>query len=138
MSQANILSYLLLGYSNSSSTAGNTDLLIRALGAIDLKSQGLLGKENIASQIKSGLGLNELGVESETTVDALGNPLDKQSAFVVGKSLSRHFYVRYSFGLLTPVNVFELRYLFNENWAIQTDSSSLGNGADILYTISTD
>ena len=138
LSQANILSYLLLGYSNSSSTAGNTDLLIRALGAIDLKSQGLLGKENIASQIQSGLGLNELGVESETTVDALGNPLDKQSAFVVGKSLSRHFYVRYSFGLLTPVNVFELRYLFNENWAIQTDSSSLGNGADILYTISTD
>lgn len=136
LSQADILSYILLGYGSSSPIPGNTDLLLRALSAVKLTSQGLLGKQNIATQIQSGLGLSELGVESETTVDSQGNTLDRQSAFVVGKNLTRRFYARYSIGILDPVNVFELRYLINRQWAVQTDSSTLGNGADVLYTIS--
>lgn len=138
LSQADILSYILLGYDTSSSAGGNTDLLLRAVSAVNITSQGLLGKQNIATQIQAGLGLSELGVESDTTVDALGNPLDRQSAFVVGKNITRRLYMRYSVGLLTPVNVFELGYLLNKNWAVQSDSSSLGNGADVLYTISKD
>lgn len=135
LSQADILSYILLGYGSDSSTPGNTDLLLRAISAVNISSQGLLGKQNIATQIQSGLGLSEMGVESDTTSDELGNPLNRQSAFVVGKHLTRNLYVRYSIGILDPVNVFQLRYLFNKQWAAQTDSSSLGNGADVLYTL---
>ncbi|EKD77668.1 MAG: hypothetical protein ACD_42C00237G0001, partial [uncultured bacterium] len=135
LSEADILSYLLLGYSGSATNnPGNTDLLLRAVSAFNITTQGLLGKQNIATQIESGLGLNELGVESETTLDSLGNPLNRQSAFVVGKNLTRHLGVRYSIGFLNAVNVFELRYLFNRKWSVQTDSSSNGNGADVLYT----
>lgn len=137
LSQSDILSYLLLGYSNESNTPGNTDLLLRGLAAINISSQGLMGKENIASQIQSGLGLSEMGVESETTSEVLGNPLNRQSAFVVGKHLTKKLYVRYSIGLLDPVDVFEIRYLLNDNWFLQGDSSTLGNdvGADVFYTI---
>lgn len=136
LSQADILSYIMLGYATArSNTPGNTDFLLRALAAVNVTSQGLLGKQNLATQIQNGLGLSEMGVESETTVDALGNPLNRQSAFVVGKSLSRNFYARYSFGLLDAVNVFQLKYILNRHWAVQTDSSSLGNGGDVLYTI---
>lgn len=139
LSQSEVLSYIVLGYANQSSgTSGNTDFLLRALSAASITSQGLLGKQNIASQIQSGLGLNELGVESETSVDALGNPLQHQSAFVVGKHLTKNLYLRYSFGITDAVNVFQVRYIFNKNWAIQADSSVLGNGADILYTIEKD
>lgn len=134
LSQANILSYILLGYGNTTNTPGNTDFLLRALAAVNISSQGLLGKQNIASQIQQGLGLSEMGVEQETTVDALGNPLNRQSAFVVGKHLSRKFYARYSIGLLDPVNVFELRYLFDHHWSVQTTTSILGNGMDVMYT----
>lgn len=134
LSQADILSYILLGYGNDSDTPGNTSFLLRALAAVNISSQGLLGKQNIASQIQSGLGLSEMGVESETSTDTLGNPLNRQSAFVVGKHLTRKLYVRYSIGMIDPVNVFELRYLLDKNWAVQTDSSTLGNGADVLYT----
>ena len=91
LSQADILSYILLGYGSSSSIPGNNDLLLRALSAVKLTSQGLLGKQNLATQIQSGLGLSELGVESETTIDSQGNTLDRQSAFVVGKNLTRRF-----------------------------------------------
>ncbi|MDP1574698.1 MAG: translocation/assembly module TamB domain-containing protein [Coxiellaceae bacterium] len=135
LSEADILSYILLGYANTSNTPGNTDFLLRALAAVNISSQGLMGKQNIATQIQRGLGLNEMGVESETTTDALGNPLNQQSAFVVGKNLSRHFYVRYSVGILDPINVFELRYFLNDNWALQLSSSTLGNGGDVLYSI---
>lgn len=137
LSQADILSYILLGYDTSSSPVpGNADILLRALSAVKLTSQGLLGKQNLATQIQSGLGLSELGVESETTVDTQGNTLDRQSAFVVGKNFTRRLYARYSIGILNPVNVFELRYLIDRQWAVQADSSTLGNGADVLYTIS--
>lgn len=135
LSQADILSYILLGYGNNTNTPGNTDFLLRTLSAVNFTSQGLLGKQNIATQIQQGLGLREMGVESETTVDALGNPLNRQSAFVFGKRFSRHLYARYSIGLLDSVNIFQLRYFFNKHWAVQSDSSSLGNGADVLYTI---
>lgn len=139
LSEADILSYILLGYANNSTnTPGNTDFLLRALAAVNITSQGLLGKQNIATQIQHGLGLSEMGVESETTVDAQGNPLNRQSAFVVGKHLTRKLYARYSFGLLDSVNVFQLRYLFDKHWAFQTDSSVLGNGGDVLYTFDRD
>ena len=136
LSQVNIVSYLLFGYGDSSGTPGNTDMLLSALSSVGLSSQGLFGKQNIASQIESGLGLSEMGVESNTTVDTFGNPLNQQSAFVVGKHLTNKISVRYSIGMLQQsVNIFQLRYTFNKNWAVQGDSSSLGNGADVLYTI---
>lgn len=136
LSQSDILSYILLGYGNDSNTPGNTDFLLRALAAVRITSQGLLGKENIASQIQSGLGLRELGVESETTVDALGNPINQQSAFVVGKSLTKRVYMRVSFGILSPVNVYQVGYMINRHWTLEGSSSTLGNGGDILYTFS--
>lgn len=139
LSQADILSYLVLGYASGSNTPGNTDLLLRALSALDVTSMGLGGKENIATQIQQGLGLSEMGLESDNTVDALGTTINRSSSFVVGKHLTKKLYLRYSIGVLnTSVNVFELRYLINENWAIQTDSSSQGSGADVLYTIEKD
>ncbi|MCX7125196.1 MAG: translocation/assembly module TamB [Gammaproteobacteria bacterium] len=134
LSQADILSYILLGYGNDSNTPGNTDFLLRALSAVKITSQSLLGKQNIASQIQSGLGLNQLGVESETTTDALGNPLSRESSIVVGKSLTRRFYMRVSYGLLSQVYVYQFGYLLNHKWSLQTDSSILGVGADVMYT----
>ena len=138
LSQADILSYIILGYGNNSNAPGSTDFLLRALAAVKITTQGILGKENIASQIQSGLGLSELGIESQTTVDSLGNPINQQSAFVVGKSLTKRFYMRVSFGILSPVNVYQFGYILNDHWSLQSDSSTLGNGADVLYTFTRD
>ena len=138
LSQADILSYLILGYATNLNTGGNLDLLLEAATALKLGGDGS-GIGGAISQIKQGLGLSELGVESETLVDALGNPIDQQTAFVIGKHLTQRIYIRYSVGLgqgpFAPVNIFQIRYLFGRNWAIQTDSSSQDNGIDILYSI---
>jgi len=137
LSQADILSYLILGYATNLNSSANIDLLLEAASALKLGGSGTGG---VVSQIKQGLGLTELGIESETLVDAIGTPIDQQSAFVIGKHLTRRIYIRYSLGLgqgpFAPVNIFQLRYRLGKNWTLQTDSSSLGNGVDILYTMS--
>lgn len=136
LSQVDILSYLLFGYGTSHNGPGNTDLLLSAISSMDITSQGLLGKQNIASQIEERLGISEMGVESNTLIDGFGNPLSQDSSFVIGKHLSKKFYMRYSFGLMTnSVDVFALQYFLNTNWALQLESSTLGNGADVLYTV---
>lgn len=135
LSQADILSYLLFGHPANANTPSNVSFLIAAIDTLNLGgSKATPG--GIGDQITQGLGLSEFGVESETTLDALGTPLGReQSAFVIGRYISPKIYIRYSRGLVTPINILQIRYLFNANWSIQTETSSLGEGVDTLYTI---
>ena len=136
LSQADILSYLVLGYASENTNNNNLGLLLEAANSLGGKGAGIGGA---ISEIKQGLGLTELGVESETIINGVGTPLDQQTSFVIGKRLTKNIYIRYSLGLgqgpFAPVNIFQLRYTLNPYWSIQTDSSTLGNGGDILYTI---
>lgn len=139
LSQADILSYLVLGYGTGTKSSGaDVSLLLQAASSLQLGGKGA-GIGGAISQVRQGLGLAEFGLESETMVDAIGTPIEQQTAFVVGKHLTPRIYIRYSIGFgqgpFTPVNLFQLRYLLRRNWILQTDSSTLGNGIDILYTI---
>ena len=134
LSQADILSYLLFGTPSNSNGPGNVSILLGAISGLNL--DGSESDSNVGSKISQSLGLVEFGVEQQTSLDALGTPLgENQSSFVVGRYLSPKIYVRYSRGLLVPVNILQVRYLFNKSWAVETDTSSLGTGGDVLYTI---
>lgn len=133
LSQADILSYLLFGTPSNSNGPSNVSILLDAITSLNLDDSS---EGNATSKISQSLGLAEFGVEQQTSLDALGTPLgENQSSFVVGRYLSPKIYVRYSRGLLISVNILQVRYLFNKNWAVQSDTSSLGTGGDILYTI---
>lgn len=147
LSQADILSYLILGDAgtlnankNHDNTNGHLALIMRALDAIKLGSEGLTKTGSIIQQIQKGLGFSELGFQTETTVDAIGNPIDQQTAFVIGKHLTRNIYLRYSQGFNGPgisnINQFTVQYLLGRHWTVQgTTSNSEGSGVDILYSI---
>ena len=135
LSQADILSYLLFGHPSNANTPNNITLLLQAIDSLKIGG-GKSTPGGIADRIEQGLGLNEFGLQSEAALDALGSPIDKdQRAFVIGRYISPRIYVRYSRGLAIPINIVQVRYLLGTHWAIQSDSSSLGNGADIIYTI---
>ncbi|MBW5802349.1 translocation/assembly module TamB [Coxiella endosymbiont of Ornithodoros amblus] len=119
LTQADILSFLIFGHSAAVDTLNISGGKTSAGGVVD--------------QISQGLGLTELGIEPQTTIAALGGPT--QSAFVVGRYLSPRIYIRYSRGITTSINGIQIRYLISENWAIQTEVSSLGSGVDVLYSI---
>lgn len=138
LTQADILSYLIFGHPANLNKSDNVNFLVDAIDTLKIGSEKtLIG--GIVDQITQDLGLTELGIESQTTtLTTLGTPPNRsptQSAFVVGRYLLPHLYVRYSRGITTSMNIIQLRYLISGNWAIQTEASSLGNGMDILYSI---
>ncbi len=135
LSQADILSYLIFGHPANANTPDNVNFLIQAIDDLDIGG-GRYTPGGVVDQITQGLGLSEFGVETQTALDTIGTPLgQEESAFVVGRYISPRVYVRYSRGLVLPINIVQIRYLIGNNWAIQTEASSLGNGVDVLYTV---
>ncbi len=152
LSQSDILSYILTGATSTNNSLfgaptntnarGSFSYTSNILDAVKLGASGVGNTDNLISKIQSGLGFNELGFESDTTLDAIGNPLGNQTNFVIGRYLSKDLYLRYTRGIygpgLTQENLITLRYLFRRNWAIQLETSDFSNGAvyggDILYT----
>jgi translocation and assembly module TamB len=57
---------------------------------------------------------------------------------MLGKYLSPKIYVGYSMGIADAFNVFRVRYYFNKQLSAQSESSTNGNGVDMLYTIEKD
>jgi len=137
LSQADILSMLILGHTAGSNSPGNVSMLLSAMDALNLGSTGIGG---LASEIKQGLGLTEFGVQSETAVDAAGNPINQQTNFVIGRHLTPRIYVRFSKGIDADAqDEFQIRYLLGKNWYIQTATGGVNDdtGADIVYTFQT-
>lgn len=138
ISQADILSYLVLGYANGSASAANLSVLLDAANDLIDSGGGLNTPIGLTDRIKQGLGIDELGIRNETELDVLGNPVDQQSSFVIGDKISRNIYIQYSRGMLVPDNTLQVQYRLNKNWLLQTNAGSSGEGADVLYTISKD
>lgn len=139
LSQADMLSYLLVGTSSAGISPLNMNLMLQALNSLPLTKQGAGNVESITQQIKQGLGFSELGIESgEATFSPTGEPIPTStpsSYFVVGKKLTSRIYFRYLYDPFNQVNYFQLSYLFTKNWSvrIETDAQN-ASGADVLYS----
>ena len=131
LTQADIMSYLLFGY------AGNGGSGVGALTSLGSSlADGGDSSGGLTSNLQKSLGITELGVENETTLDAAGNSVDQNSSFVIGKRITRRLHFRYSYGYtsLIPLSLYELRYFLSHGWTVQTGYSQLGSGFDIMYT----
>ncbi len=139
LSQADMLSYLLVGTSSAGISPLNMNLMLQALNSLPLTKQSAGNVESITEQIKQGLGFSELGIESgEASFSPTGVPIPTStppSYFVVGKKLTSRIYFRYLYDPFNQVNYFQLSYLFTKNWSvrIETDAQN-ASGADILYS----
>ena len=141
ISQADMLSYLIFGYASNNNNGASMSVLMDAANAMIDSGGGLNQPVSLTDRIKKRLGIRQLGVRNETLVDAIGNPIQDQSSFVVGEQLTEKIYVEFSRGLIIPDNILTVEYKFNKHWKLQTQTgtgSDIGTGADILYTISTD
>lgn len=152
LSQSNILSYLLFDQeaTEMGGQSNNLTLLMQAISQLKLNSN--TKKFNIG-ELKHMLGISELGIQSQTSIDAFGTPLGiNQSSFVFGKHFSKKLYFRYIRGILTPINIYQLKYLLNNQWFVQAEltdrpsntassqdasvsHSDIGSGIDFIYSI---
>jgi translocation and assembly module TamB len=137
MSQDDILSYLVLGIPRSQASAKDSMAILNATSAVGLGGNGVSQLANITKKLQDGLGLAEMNVQTVQTFDPNAGNTVGSTSLVLGKAISKKLYVHYSVSLFssTPVSVFNMRYKFNKHWSVQTETSTIDNGADLLYTI---
>lgn len=144
LSQVDVLSYLILGIPSSQASGTNSQALLAAASALDLGGSGVSHLANITNGLKKKLGLAELNVESVQTFDPTANQntggVVGKTSLVVGKQLATNLYVHYSTSLdvLNPVSTFNLRYKLSKRFSIQSETSTIDTGADLLYSIERD
>ena len=131
LSQADILSMLILGKPANQASQSGGKLLLTAMSAMNLDS-GTKGLQ-LLSQLKEALGF-DFDVQSRT---ATSNKPASDTTFVVGKSLSKRLYLSYNVGVFQEnSNTLTLKYLLNRYFSVQVSTNNVGNGVDLLYTAS--
>lgn len=134
LSQADILSYLLIGRPSSEATGSNAQLLMSAASLLSSGAGGGGAITQLQQQLKNTLGLEvDVGATSQYSKDT--QTVNQNTSVILGKALSPRLFLNYSIGITQPVNVLRLTYRISPKWTAQTESSSLGNGGDLFYTI---
>ncbi|MCX7117048.1 MAG: translocation/assembly module TamB domain-containing protein [Legionellales bacterium] len=132
LSQADILSLLLLGVPANLASQSGGQLLISAISSMNLGS-GAKGLQ-LLTQLKQTLGV-DLNIKNNNAPNQGSLQTGNNTSVVVGKSLSKNIYLSYNMGILqNDSNVLTLKYLLNKYFSIQVTSSDTGNGLDLLYT----
>jgi len=132
MSQADILSMLLLGKPASQASQSGGQLLLTAVSALNLDAGS--GGVQLLGQLKQKLGI-DFNLANNTQYNQKTNQSTDNTAVVIGKSLSKRLYASYNVGLSqNDSNVLTLNYLLNKFFSIQVNASTTASGIDLLYT----
>ncbi|MBU0744507.1 MAG: translocation/assembly module TamB domain-containing protein [Gammaproteobacteria bacterium] len=147
LSKEDILSYLIIGQPRANAAGNQAQLLLQAASALNFGGSGEV--TNLVNKLRDKLGFSEFGLTEEIRSNKsqdigsviqqgpgenVGDSLTTNTAFSMGKFLTPKLYVGYSMGFVDLVNIFRVRYYMGKNWAVQSESSSLGEGVDLLYT----
>ncbi len=136
LSQGDILSYLLLGYPQAQAKGTSSLALLNVV----TEMYGNGDKKNVVNHLQESLGLDELSVGTTEYYDAnntgVTNSATHNTTTVnLGRNLGRNLSVHYSVGIFQQIQVFSLRYQINRHLAVQTETSTLENGGDLLYQL---
>ncbi len=131
LSQADILSMLVLGRPANQANKAGGQLLLAAISSMNV---GGTNSTQLLEQLKQTSGL-DFDVQTNTNYNQQTNTVSDSTAFVVGKSLSKRLYLSYNIGLSqTDTNMLTLKYLLNKFFSIQVSTSDNSNAIDFLYT----
>ncbi|EHL31629.1 translocation/assembly module TamB domain-containing protein [Legionella drancourtii] len=131
LSQADILSMLVLGRPASQANKAGGQLLLTAISSMNI---GGTNSAQLLEQLKQTSGL-DFNVQTNTNYNQSTNTVTDSTAFVVGKSLSKRLYLSYNIGLSqTDTNVLTLKYMLNKFFSIQISTSDTSSAIDFLYT----
>ncbi|MCF6766454.1 translocation/assembly module TamB domain-containing protein [Thiotrichales bacterium 19S3-7] len=144
MSQANILSYIVLGQ-----TLDNSDNFSKeqqqqlSSAALALALNG--GSSVILQDVQSKFGITDISFGTIQQGQILTDQLQPTSsaatqtgnqnntALFIGKALTPHLYINYGVGIFTGEQLVQAIYRLNKNWRLQADYTNLDTGADIIY-----
>ncbi|CAM3020649.1 periplasmic protein [Legionella steigerwaltii] len=132
LSQADILSMLVLRRPANQANKAGGQLLLAAISSMNLGST--TNSLQLLEQLKQTAGI-DFNVQTNTNYNQITNTSSDTTSFVVGKSLSKRLYLSYNIGLSqTDTNMLTLRYLLNRFFSIQISNSDTSSAIDFLYT----
>ncbi len=132
LSQADILSMLLLGRPANQANKASGQFLLAALSSLNLDSS--TSGAQLLTQLKQSLGIN-FSLENTSQFNPQTKQISDKKSVVVGKSISKRLYVSYNVGLSqADTNILTVTYLLNKFFSIQVNASTIANGIDLLYT----
>ncbi|XOV89625.1 MAG: translocation/assembly module TamB domain-containing protein [Pseudomonadota bacterium] len=120
MSEAQALSYLVLGRSLRGASAADGQSI--SLAALSL---GIKGVAPVTDQLKSALGLTELTLESRGVDGAM---------VIAGKQINPGLYVEYSYDVLGRVGGILFSYQLNDKFSLETRTGE-DNSMQIIYRL---
>lgn len=132
LSQADILSMLVLRRPANQANKAGGQLLLAAISSMNLGSN--TNSLQLLEQLKQTAGI-DFNVQTNTNYNQITNTSSDTTSLVVGKSLSKRLYLSYNIGLSqTDTNMLTLRYLLNRFFSIQISNSDTSSAIDFLYT----
>lgn len=128
LTRQEILSYLLFGQPIGQLSQNQGQALYQAVSALNLGGNGF-------GVLQKSIGLDQIGFDTEPVYDAKTKQYTQGTALVLGKYITPKLFINYSIGISEPINILRMRYHFNKNWSVQSETSGDSNGIDFLYTI---
>jgi translocation and assembly module TamB len=116
VSDSDALALLVTGRPLNRAGAADREQLSDAAAAL-----GAVGSEMLTRGLRGRLGLDEIGVSSDTRLDG--------EAFTFGKFLSPRLYVGYGIGILTRGEVFTVRYLVTDRIEVEANAGQTQRAA---------
>lgn len=135
LTQTDILSYLLIGQPQSNVSSHQGVALLSLLTSLNPNGTKI---GHLTEKLQDTLGLTEFNIESVQNFNPYSNSVESTTSFVIGKQITKKLSLHYSIGLFDPVSVLNLRYQINDHWALQSETSTADNGADLLYVFERD
>ena len=120
MSQADILSYLVIGRPLEEATAADGSNLSSSAYSLGLRQAAV-----IVGQIGQSVGLDELSV---------GGSNQNTTELIAGKQVSSKVYARYAYGVFSQVGTLLIRYKLTDSFSIEIGAGE-SQSMDILYTV---
>jgi translocation and assembly module TamB len=121
MSEADALSYLVLGRPLEDATVADGSMLSGTAYALGLRQASV-----VTSQIGETLGLDQFAVAGNN---------QSTTALVAGKQLNPKLYVRYAYGVFTQIGNLLLRYKLTKRLTIEAGTGSDSQSMDLLYSV---
>ena len=126
MPQGDILSYLVLGRAPQGS-GGESAMLFKAASAL-----GFSG-DSLTKGIGSVVGLDTLQLNTNSSGNTGSDGEKSSTSLTLGKYLTPRLYVGYGVGLIDSVNTVYIKYRLTKRLMFESDNSTLGSGADLIY-----
>jgi translocation and assembly module TamB len=120
MDDADIISYIVVGTSMSSSDGSESGAVGAALSAIT-KNRG----NKILGDIGGAFAVDDLKIKGSGSDDA---------SLVVGKQMLEDLYMSYDFNLYKNAGYFTIRYDFGRGFSVESKNSMESTGVNLLYS----